>query len=236
MTDTERLLDKVKKLMALQESALKLGNIAEAANAAEKIQNIVYKYNLDVSKISASEAKVDANIDKLEINLAALEFNPKHGLWILSLANTLAKAYLCRCVRNFHGNIITLDIIGNKENITVVGFMLGQLVTRLPDMEKRRWKELEAVSSIKRGKFRRDYLVGAVMGIQTQLRKNEEAKAKEPGMTSLVLYNEEAVAVFMEKTYPNLRTSRRKSRDSNIASGIGYSDGKEMSLHKGYLQ
>ena len=48
MNKKEQVLEKLKKLKALAEGALKVGSIEESHNAAMKIKNLTDKYNISL--------------------------------------------------------------------------------------------------------------------------------------------------------------------------------------------
>ena len=92
MTNKDKILEKLRKLMNLKESALSLGNEGEAFAAAAGITRLLIAYNLSETDIPTQE--------RIENPVVAEEipFKPEisSGIWYQSLIGVVCKYNMCR--------------------------------------------------------------------------------------------------------------------------------------------
>lgn len=235
---TTSIIEKVQKLLELQKGAEVIGSLEEAANAAEKVQKLLFKYNLELADITRHEPEKKSEINKgvyREVNAKKNE-----GQWVYQLHTVLAQHNLCSVVltsyrmengkRNKYVNLI-----GTKENVQVVRFLAEQLENRLRVLEKQVWNDEGRHYGEKRNSFRRGYFMGACAGIGSQL---DEAKRRamqgSVQVTALVVQTDKQLREAMDRLFPRLRSSRRSRGPGAVAgSNFGYRDGKSMSINNG---
>ena len=98
----ESIIEKVQKLLRLQKGAEDIGSLEEAANAAEKVQTLLLKHNLEMADISAHDpntgrymlrkTKVNgftASIQSLLTITSVLSFIPDFGMIRVNLIDML---------------------------------------------------------------------------------------------------------------------------------------------------
>jgi len=238
MTDEHKtIIERVQKLMQLEQGAKDIGSLEEAANAAEKVQRLLMKYNLEMADISRHSPESKQDMGKAVMRDVIAQKN--EGQWIYRLYSVLAKHNFCDVVftsfmmDNRKKNKF-VNLIGTKDNVEVVNFMAAQLEQRLRELEKRAWS-IGKIYGEKRNAFRRGYFMGAAHGIDTQLDNAKKQMMQESTMTSaLVIANDKALAQAVALIFPNLRTGKAPKRlSAQVGGSMGYNDGKSMSINQG---
>jgi len=231
----EPVIEKIKKLMALQESAQKVGSLEEAANAAEKIQTLLLKHNLEMFDIHSSKNKSHIKRDDLKG-----VYNKKNeGEWIFILYSEIARNNFCDVILQgyFDGKDKKKYVIllGDKDNSEVVRFMALQAENAIRHLETLCWKKLTGQHGDKRNAFRRAYFMGAARGIGAQLRvAKEKAMKSSENVFAMVKVNSDALEKAKEIEFPNLRSGKmRKNLSSDIGGMEGFKDGYGLSLKQG---
>jgi hypothetical protein len=238
MTAKESIIEKVQKLLELQKGAEAIGSLEEAANAAEKVQRLLLKHNLEMSEIAAHDPEKEQKMGRARYEEIYAKKN--EGQWIYRLYSVLAGHNLCYIVytrfRDDHGKPNKfVNLIGTKENVQVVRFLADQLELRLRKLEQKAWNTRELWMHEKRNAFRRGYLMGACMGIDTQLSEaKQKAMQENVKVNALVLANDAKLREAVAHFFPRLSSARRtKGYSANGAMNKGYQDGKSMQINKG---
>lgn len=229
------ILEKIKKLMRLKESAEKVGSLAEAQNAAAKMQNLLTKYNIEIHSISTEEeqkSRIDQS-DKLDFKCTKTG-----GKWKLNLLDVICRYNFCKMIFVNNRYSKTMTIIGDKNNIEVVVFIYNFLTLNLFSLAELRWKEYQKVNVIQNSSFRytflRNYLQGAIEGLESKFRKEKrEMEQQNSTLTSVILYNDKAIESFVQEKIGKLKTSKTSNlRGHDEAESIGYEDGLNIKIVK----
>ena len=229
---TETILAKIQKLMRLQESAQAIGSIAEAANAAERVQDLLLKYNLSMAEVEGFEEDESKVIHEI-VNASDLNFNHREGKWLTALAGGLSRYNMCRSINTVSGNkLVKITFIGEPQNLEVVRYLFEILVPRARQLVRQEFNRYNGLEKL--GTFRRGYLMGFAMGVSTQLREAQERQERESAqVTALVRVKSEAVEKKTEELFPYLRSARSSRTSSLDGSMRGYTAGKSTLLNKG---
>lgn len=91
------LLDKLNKLKNLEEGAKSVGSMEEAANAAEKFQALLLKYNLDEETVLSEGVKAKVQMLCSEYDLDKIQSKTEAG-WLKKLVLIIAKHCICKVV------------------------------------------------------------------------------------------------------------------------------------------
>ena len=225
MEDTKKILEKIQKLKALQESAEKLGSIEEAANAAAQTQRLLVKYNLSLEE-------VDAHIPEKEVShesfCCSYETKKSESTWVISLYHQISRFNFCSVIAI---NKYKIHLVGEKYNREVVKDLCESLIPRIRNLEKESWRTYSGLE--KRGTFRRGFLVGVVKGIMMKLEYEMfRLKEEEPKLDGLILVKTESVKKYIND---NFYTKNGKSHRLSSQSGksMGIEAGKNMSINRG---
>jgi len=229
--DLDKIKGKLEKLIRLQEGATKINSLEEAANAAEKIQNLLFKYNLSMADINAKEGN-ELNVENTVIDLEELGRVKTSGAWMETLVNVLANNNLCKAI--FANPRIIL--FGEEENIKVVSLLSIQLIHRIKDMAKASWRDYSGIE--KRNSYIRGYTMGAVSGIAVKLRDNKkELEGNNANVTTMVVTTEKLVAQAASDHFGGrLKPGKSKRLKAQDGKAKGFRDGKNMEFHKSLNQ
>lgn len=114
----ERMIDKIRKLLALASSP----NENEAAAANEKAQALLLEYNLSMSDVETTEDEVGDEPVTADVN-GVTSAEP----WRRPLANAIAQMYFCKYVYWTQNGKDTHTFIGTKVNAEVTKLMFDYL-------------------------------------------------------------------------------------------------------------
>lgn len=237
----ESLKNKIKKLLALQEGAAKIGSIEEAANAAEKVRALLLKHNLDLYSIQkeGQPETVETHTFNPE------EFSPKtEGDWVTLLIAVIARHHLCSTIGTGKARS-RVYVIGKPSNAEMVHFITEQLINRIRPMARGAFKNYKGFE--KRNTFIRGFLRGAVQGISAQLSEaaarekynaDQDAKKNLIGTTalmtqSMMLTNKIEIEKYIKEKYrvgPGKQASKLQSTSGRAQ---GYEAGKSININKG---
>lgn len=198
------VLDKIQKLQALQQGAEAIGSLEEAANAAEKIQRLLLKFNLDLEE--ALKHKKDPGIVQAIFDAAdQFGYSPKEGLWLPPLFTMVGKFFMCRVVhQRGEGKNIYVIIVGRKENIEIAANAINNLVSSIRFFAKKEWLRYQNYSDQKRGSFIRAYYQGAILGLSDSIRKiKEQRESMARANQEIIIDNTSLPMVLLNKVQEN---------------------------------
>lgn len=235
---SERIVEKIQKLLEFQNGAKQIDSPEEAANAAEKVQRLLVKYNLSIQDIGERKEKSKVTEKKFD------DITPKknEGEWILSLYNVLARFnfstfLVVKSLETYYPKRVFVKkgvLIGEEENILTVKFLGEQLEHRLRALARKRFSEVQSFVPEKKNTFIRGYLTGAVKGIGMQLKETQEKMAQENvKVNTLVHVKDDAIKEFMKEKYPNLKSGKSSSLSGRYGYSKGVEDGKNMNINHG---
>jgi len=236
----DSLKKKIQKLLALQESAAKIGSIEEAANATEKIRALLMKHNLDLYSIQkeGKEEEIEQSM------LYPEELSPKtEGDWVKYLTHVIARHNMCEAIGTGRARGI-MYIIGKPSNVEIVHYLIEQLINRIRPMGRKAFTEYNGFE--KRNTFLRGYYRGAVKGIDYQLdlagareRNHAEQDRKQSliGTTALMTQhmlarNKQEIEAYLKKNF-KIKLGRTSSLSSSSGRAQGFEAGKSMNINKG---
>ncbi len=238
-TDAERRLKKIRKLLALSDSA----NEHEALLAMQKARQLLDRYNLNGQLNRDKNGAAHAN---LLINLRRKRVECYH------------RAICSLLIEYFHAEIVItplydahdlttykcIDIMGRDGNVKIAGYVYHFLMDRLPAL----WRRHQAANP-RPAKGRNSYWLGVLNGFREGLandrRAEEEAQEPAPaGKTDLkptatasllpAATHDPALAVFVASRYPKLQNSRKRTTRIDLRHfEAGRQDGLLLKFRKG---
>lgn len=237
----DKAIDKIKKLLALQDSAQKLGNVEEAANAADKVKRILLKYNLDQDVISQVENPIIIH----STPLTQFGFNPREGDWLNGLSIALAEFFVTRpFFMRLHKDEVVLQLVGPETNITVALNAISNMASAIRHFGREAFKAQAHSYGMKKGTFLRSYYQGAINGLNRNLhlitqQREEQARQEtsidiEGSMVPMVLLNQleikerDEIEKYVEDNV-EYQTKRKKARPADAAMYQGYKQGLKLS-------
>lgn len=242
MTENERedILVKVKKLLSLSK---KNSNENEAAAAAAKAQELLLRYNLEMSEVEGVEVgKKDEPFitDYTTSHRAGNGASVNEVRWKILLAFGVAKANLCSVVHM--GGQRKLCWLGKKSNIEIAQYIFDTLCVDLEYIADKRWKDLLALRKLQiqhpdiplftdeslrwvNGKtWKKSFYIGAVEVIRKRLTENLSSLRVDTNINALVVVNDDKLKVFTKETFGRLGKMGGSNGQMNWS---GYAAGQE---------
>jgi hypothetical protein len=215
MTDKEKIVDKIRKLLALSESS----NEHEAMLAMENANKLLMKHNLEMSDVN----EVDIN-EMIEDDIMS---GGRLMSYKTSLISSIMRLNNCEIVvhNRTRGQKI-VKALGKKHNIQVSISMYEYLVST---MEKIIKKEKCGNAN--------SFRIGFAHSINQKVNeiikeRNKKQNEFDEACTALVVVEKELVKKFMKEKYPNIRTTITKSSIVDHASySAGRTAGQAVSLN-----
>ncbi|WP_118846640.1 DUF2786 domain-containing protein [Neisseria lactamica] len=208
----EKVLDKIKKCLALSKSA----NEYEVAQALRQAQALMEKYEVnavDIALSEVSEQKVDR---KMAFKLAN---------WQWRVANMIADVFGCQSYQR--GKTMMFYGIGNRAEISAYAF---DVVYRQISADRRKFlKTCRARKPAHRTYLADQFCDGWIMGAWEKVRKFEMSDEEKAIMDG-----------YKKKEYPDMAEARTRDAKSSILQGStmeyealaqGMESGKQVQLH-----
>ncbi len=249
----DKIIDKIKKLLALSQSS----NVHEAANAAAMAAELMIKHELQAADLASERGEVvQAITDQV------IDSDGKCVEWKRQLSAGVARASGCRPYHSTGGGSAEYHIIGTEAAINTCRYLYAMLVsetnrlatlgfkaemTEWIDTYKDRLNSLEARHSKPsvrswKGSFR----VGCARAIATRLREQRsttiaKARTDQNSSSALVIVDKQAEALntFVRQNY-RFSQGARSSAGSNSSgyaagktAGNGVNLGRNTALGKG---
>jgi len=125
----DKILEKLAKLKAMQESACEIGNEAEAMAFASRIQTLLFKYKIGMAELESFSLE---DPDSFEVDQqyftwegAGISGSSKRSSWLEKLALFVCHYNNCKILVNRGSNAVF--IVGTEESRAVVSYLLNML-------------------------------------------------------------------------------------------------------------
>jgi len=230
-----KIIDKVKKLLALAKGTNYEGETAMAMNRAREL---LAKYNLSMTDIEEKQAAEENPEERLATSITA-------GSWQTSIASIVTQYYNCeyfyRIVRgggrSRRGKRI-ITIVGMPTEVELAEYTLISIVDQVDKMMRKARKKLrkEREANGLNRQNRADssfYTRGYAIGIVKYLRDSLKKQVEEEKCRALVLVKNPKVRQYMNSL--NLKLTRPRPFHPSSAKGFndGYRDGKKVNVRRG---
>lgn len=236
----DSVMRKIAKLKKLYEGAKAINSEGEAAKAAAILQKLLTEYNLTLDEVGTDEEKAQNNM--LHEFISGFTFKSIGGYWEQRLTTVLCNWNFCKCYQ-YGGTYKKLLIVGKKDNIEMVKWLLDVLKQRFVDFSKDRYKEHvkeykeNGETPYNKDKFQRSYLMGCAEGLDAKLRaehkrEKEEEQELSAKITSLVVRNTQAIEEYVKNQWGQTGSARTYHINNDDARATGYSDGRNTNINK----
>lgn len=208
--DLEKVMEKIKKLLALATS----DNEAEARAALEKAQELQAKYNIQYQEED----------DKLECVTLLMKNDDSKSVhsYYLILASNIAEFYRCWVCKSVRSNGTFLQVMGLEKDIKIFKEVLEFAWMVLRSSSSKYVKNLpKEYSSTKKTAYKNDYMKGFCLGVRKGLKDNQERFA-------LVVIVPKQVKEEVSKIRLRRATSSSISAGSLSALSQGIEDGRQV--------
>jgi len=212
----EKLIDRIKKLLAL---AGNNPNEVEAAAAAEKAQELLALHNLSMADVKSTSQ------DKDEVELQGGLYTSAHP-WRRPLGNAVAALYFCKYMyRPYSGKNEHL-FIGTKANIAVATMMFSYL---FETVDRLAYAGSRAVPQHEKSPYRVAFRAAAVLRLTKRIHDRIRAAKQGQVKTSegknlpalLDLYEKHSLATdeFVKQAFPSVKQTKSSLRTSLHSRG-----------------
>lgn len=239
-SDLSRILEKLRKLMDLKESATQCGEFGEANAAAAGITRLLREYDLTMQDIPSEQKEKDP----VDMEIIPFKFMYMNFTWYWDLLNTVAHYNNARIIRHRHFNTqgkvdeVFYKVIGRKKNREIVLYLISFLChqfIRLGQESYPKWKYQTMIRTgltpANRTIFMKSYLIGCVFGLDEKLEREQKAASSDK-LTALIKVNKAEIDAFMADM--DVKTARQRDiQGIDTAMAMGNEAGRNISLHEG---
>lgn len=242
--ERKKILEKIRKLLKLQDSANKVGSKGEAYAAAQGVHRLLTQYNLCLSDIQDLDGEEEVNLKITESQ--GISYRDKYGTWRNDLLRVISEYNFCQTLINTY--LRKVWIVGEEQNVVVVKNLYDYLVKAFQQLAKdaysvwaREQQEKNLIialapvleileSSGEKKKYLRSYYKGAVYGLMEQYESMQQTSEE----TALVVTHNKAIDDFLQndKTYSGKTCYHRSTKEefNPQAYMSGKKDGRNISL------
>jgi hypothetical protein len=239
MDQKEKALDKIRKLLALADN--NAASEGEIENALKAAQNLMSKFDLDMSDVEVCEA---------DLGWEDQDYNPKNNerkYWLWDLLEVIAKSQNCRSIKKKRVVNDKLQeyfrVFGTKMEVKVTTEIFKITVPIIRNISNKRYREKSnnvvdmqlayglPINPPNKGKFFNDYVDGFLYGLHLKLEENKEKNIQEDetGKYGLIIVKKtDLIKDFVQENTKNLKdvkTSRERDVDVHVWLK-GVQDGK----------
>ncbi|MFN8790147.1 MAG: SprT-like domain-containing protein [Bdellovibrionales bacterium] len=226
---TERLMEKVRRLLALAEST----NEHEALAAMQRVRELFARHQLESGTLDARGSYVHRVLTRRSKRLEAYE---------KKLVSLLVSHFFVQVIAGTTydaasgDHFRSLEIIGTRESVLMAEYVYEFLLQQCEDFVRRKAQASRvSLSSVER----KSYRLGLLMGFEEKLRLQEQAEPKGEVSVSnlsralLVFRSDKKLDSYLRQIYPRLRNlSSRGPRVDRAAFQEGRVEGRKITLNK----
>lgn len=146
--------------------------------------------------------------DLIHEQVSGNEYKSIGGYWELLLTKVVCDFNFCKCFK-YGSSYKNLIIIGSKENIDNVKWLVSFLKETFVKLSKTRYKEYVSNNTFlskvpTKDKFQRSYLLGCAQGLREKFEEEKKEcerveQEKSTRITTLAVRNNEAVIKYVEQ-------------------------------------
>lgn len=223
--ETESIIARLNKLIAHEKSARSIGSTEEAEVFAAKIQDLMFKYKLEMTDVEFAAQEINEPVEAEVVEEAALTGETRKLIktgWIGVLTEAVTRANFCRAVGQRGGNGITL--IGKASDRAAAKAMMQYLYDACVEAAPIHTQKHCFGGSGDKRSFTLAFKMGFACAIAARLKAQKAQLAAGAGEQGLIRIDqlERQVTAKMKETFPSLR----KERASMPASHSGFQTGK----------
>lgn len=223
----QEVLEKIRKIQTLADRA---GTPEEAAAAVAKVQQFLFKYNLDLAAVMAAGSESLSRVyGKYVYKL------PFGDSWRRELMYALAQFNFCRSL--YIRSTPYVQLIGEEHNVELIKGLYPQIDHQIFSMANRAWKEEGHIYAASEGigyaAWRNTYCRGAARTIYYRMEKEaQELRNSTEEASALVVAVDVELDEALARFFPERGTGPAQRRiSSNSAYHMGREAGERVILH-----
>lgn len=236
----DRILEKLRKLMDLKESATMCGEVGEANAAAAGISRLLKEYDLTLQDIPEKLKEADpVDMETLTFRFSYMQYG-----WYWNLLDCLARYNGCQIIRTTKLDkdsmkmVTAYQVVGRKHNREVVSYLASFLCHQFIHIGrtgypayKLKYLKLTGQRPDALGKFMKSFLQGCVEGLEVKLHE-EQRTLPQDKLTALVKVEKAALDDFLKSM--DIKDYRERNKQfEELARADGWAAGYNVSIHKG---
>lgn len=218
----EKVIDKIRKVLAHAESARAMGSIAEAEIYARKVQQLLNEYNLSRADLTEDEVRAEIIHDTMPLKVPGIG-----GRSSFDVMSVVAKFNWCKAYTMGNASENKMIIVGSPDNIEVCKYIHAVVMPVFLKVGKEKYKEYARhnPTAVGQDTFMRTFLKGCADGLYSKFKaEREEFEKANESSTAIIRTNEVVIVDYVTMTWGGSGTGR-KTNYSN--AGGAYSSGKE---------
>jgi len=253
----DSILERIQKLYNNSLSFKKMGSLAESEAFMLKVQALLSEYNLEMSLLGEKAEKSTVTEDKIKYKGLV-----SYGDWEVDLMTVICKYNWCKCIYNSYSTTMTIigrgDNIGvckylyNYITINLAALSKQSYYGKIDAYAKQADEKYGVAFRKNLGKdakfeeflhknkyipyrryYIRDYLAGAVEGIDTKFAIQQREQSKQAGVNGLILFNKAKLDEYILQFHGKLFSDDSKVPKRGQGYNEGYSDGKNLRIGEG---
>lgn len=210
--DSERVLEKVKKLLQLAQSS----NVHEAESATLKANEILLRHNLSFVN---SENDEPLYLDRLLLR--------KRKDSKLMAIYEILRHFIVRPVLSQGKGVCCLEVSGTKTNVELARYVASFLDRELDDL----WNKTKKEFHLQGLKARNSFYMGVASGFDTKMKSMKENFSEADKKSLRVIEGE--LDQKVARIYRRLSSSSSSSSIDGKAHSLGHESGKSLTIRKG---
>lgn len=193
MVDTA-ILDKLRKVLALCTSPVE----GEAQLAAERLQQLLTKYNLEVADLEVHAPAMKPAVTESQFDLGKAAFR-----WKLDLAETVATHYFCAPIVRYWNKEQPVTFVGRPDNVESLKLLYGWLIDQVRAIasEERRKYVSDTGRHIDPLRWQLNFGEGCVRRLGTRLEDLRRRMTEDVKVDALVVHHLAEASDYTEERY-----------------------------------
>lgn len=210
---SERILEKVKKLLQLAQSS----NAHEAELATMKANALLLRHNLDQFQSSAEEEAL--YLDRVLIQ-------KRKDAKITAISDIL-QHFLVKTVFSMGKNSCTLEVFGTLTNVKLAKYVAEFLNRELDHL----WEVSKKEHALQGLRAKNSFFLGVAKGFEQKMKTSAQSFSGSEQKALTVVKKD--LDVKVRKIYSRLTSTYSGSRLDEHAAGLGVQKGKNLSIRQG---
>lgn len=224
----EAIKEKLRKLIAKEESARDLGNLAEAESFAAKIQELIMLYEIEIDEVMG-KSRVFSILNETFDTTPLMR--PHESDWITKLYMSCGPAALCKVLGYKGKDANKVLIFGEEQQKEVLHFLVAQLIVKLRRLARVSFSTYDGMD--KRNTYHRSFYKGACVAIGARLRVKPTVQQEYGIVLAADVRLDEAINKYMSDRNAKFVKTKSRAPGSKDAYQEGYRAGQDVGINKG---
>lgn len=227
----EKIIDRVKKLLALSNSS----NEHEAQLAAQRAADLLSKHNMTLTDVEILDCEVIE--EWFEVSKLGEKGKPYTSFprWISRLSAVIARHFFCTPLLSKAIGKKKVGFIGSRSDAEVAKYVFYYLVKTTESLSAEHIKRSKTMVTPGRlRKYKLSYQMGVVNGIRLKLEESKKEPFRTASGTDLMVIKDEASERYLQQKYGSIKQGRKvvNTLDGH-AYAEGIKDGRNIEIREG---